>query len=424
MLGVLCLFVCVIVACFVQDEVLSKIENLLSSYYGVKEELQKVSDAPDTVAAPEAKLTPVQPPSTQQNPGVSLEQKGGACKRMKMDTAVGGRAAGVTIVTQDGEQRFRDATVTEVMEAALCEDRDLHADTSIFDGVVCTETTLTSDASKVASNGWTVTKNMYTDSNKNFNSRFANSETNVCVGLSNTNVPEINPDEQSGRNVSSTRLHCSEMMSVPSKEHDGGCDSRLGAVDFGLTNNGDEVAIQNMGKVRIHDNSSTVTLNETVSLKNVMQDLNTRVTNCEEVPVQNVPEDGSKGSDLSFFFKSDFDEEIERSSSSSNTVFIPKDRSSVMKNTGDADSHKQACSSVGLVSDVSTAEIPVPGLGECVWQDADFAVEKWSKGQVKAPNGKLLQVESCQLLHMFHNLSACSWALPGYVLGSEMLIPL
>ena len=38
-----------------------------------------------------------------------------------------------------------------------------------------------------------------------------------------------------------------------------------------------------------------------------------------------------------------------------------------------------------------------------MWQDSDFAVKKWSKGQVKAPNGKVMQVISCQLIHMFLN---------------------
>jgi len=67
---------------FVQEEVLSKTENLLS-YYGVKEELQQVSKAPDTAVVPQAELPPVQSPSTQHNPGTSrgkvlcLEQKGG-----------------------------------------------------------------------------------------------------------------------------------------------------------------------------------------------------------------------------------------------------------------------------------------------------------------------------------------------------------
>ena len=75
----------------------------------------------------------------------------------------------------------------------------------------------------------------------------------------------------------------------------------------------------------------------------------------------------------------------------------------MIKNTGNTDSHKQACSSVGLVSDDSAARIYVTGLSEHVWQDADFAVEKWSKGQVKASNGKVMQVISCQLIHMFHN---------------------
>ena len=71
---------------FVQEEVVSKIENLLSSYYGVKEELQQVSKALDTAVAPQAELPPVQSPSTQHNPGtsrgkvLSLEQKSGECK--------------------------------------------------------------------------------------------------------------------------------------------------------------------------------------------------------------------------------------------------------------------------------------------------------------------------------------------------------
>ena len=119
--------------------------------------------------------------------------------------------------------------------------------------------------------------------------------------------------------------------------------------------------------------------------------------------MKNVPEDVGKGGDLSVVFNSDLDEEIECSSSSSNTVFIPKDSSSMIKNTGNTDSHKQACSTVGLVSDDSAEQIPVTGLGEHVWQDADFAVEKWSKGQVKASNGKVMQLISCQLIHTFHN---------------------
>lgn len=402
---------------FVQEEILSKIENLLSSYYGVKEDLQQMSKAADTAVAPQAELSPVHSPSTQHNPGttrgkvLSLEQKGGECKRLKMDTAVGGKGADVgVVVTEVGKERFQNSAVTELMETALHEERDLRAVDSILDSVVCNERTLTTDASKVASNGGTVTKNIYTDSNKNFNGIFANNETNVCDGLCNQSVPEMDPDEQCSRNVLSTHPCSIQLQSVPSKKYDGACYSPLEFVDFELTNDGNEAAVQNMGGVRIHNSSSTVTFNETGLSKNVMQDVNTNVTNCKEIPVQNVPEDVRRGSDLSVFFNSDFDEEIECSSSSSNTVFIPKDSSSMIKNTGNIDSHKQACSTVGLVSDDSVAQIPVTGLGEHVWQDADFAVDKWSKGQVKAPNGKVMQVISCQLIHMFHNFfRECMW---------------
>jgi hypothetical protein len=389
---------------------LSKIENLLSSYYGVKEEMQQMSEVPDTAVAPQVKLPPIQQPSTQHNPGttrgkvVNLQQEGGECKRFKVDTEVGGKAAeGGVVVTQVGKERFQNSAVTELMETVLHEERDLYADDSILDSVICNDRTLTTDASKVVSNGGTVTKNICTESNKNFNGIFANSETNVCDGLSNESVPEMNPDEQCGRNVLSTHPCSVELLSVPSKKHDGDCYSPLGFVDFRLTNDGDEAVVQNMDSVRIHSGSSTVTLNETGSLKNVMQDVNTCVTNCKEIPAQSVLEYVRKGSDLSVFFNSNFDEEIGCSSSSSNTVFIPKDSSSVTENTGNTDLHKQACSAVGLVSDVSTARIPVTGLGEHVQQDADFAVEKWSKGQAKAPNGKVMQVISCRLIHVFHN---------------------
>jgi len=57
----------------------------------------------------------------------------------------------------------------------------------------------------VVSNGATVTKTIYTDSNKKFYGIFANSESNICDGLSNQSVPEMNPDEQRGRNVLSTQ---------------------------------------------------------------------------------------------------------------------------------------------------------------------------------------------------------------------------
>lgn len=388
---------------FVQEEVLSKIENLLSSYYGVKEELQQTSKAPDT------EVPPVQSPSTQHNPGtirgkvLSLEQRGGECKRLKVDTAVGSKEADVGVVTQVGKERFQNSAVTELMETALHKERDLHADDSILDSAVCNGRTLTTDASKVASNGGTVTKNIYTDNNKNFNGIFANSETNVCDGLSNQSVPEMNPDEQCGRNVLHTQPCSAELLSFPSKKCDGDCYSPLEFVDFESINDGNEAAVQNMGGVRIHNICSSVTFNEAGLSKNVMQDVNTNVTNCKEIPVQSVPEDVRNGGDLSVFFNSDFDEEIECSSSSSNTVFIPKDSSSMNKNTGNNDSHKQACSTIGLVSDDNAAQIPVTGLGEHVWQDADFAVEKWSKGQVKAPNGKVMQVISCHLIHMFHN---------------------
>lgn len=165
----------------------------------------------------------------------------------------------------------------------------------------------------------------------------------------------MNPDEQHGRNVLSTHPSSIELLSVPSRKHDGDCYSPLEFVDFELTNDGNEAAVQNMGGVRIRNGSSTVTFNETGLSKNVMQDVNTSVANCKETPVHNVPENVRKGGDLSVFFNSVFDEEIECSSSSSNTVFTPKDSSSMIKNTGNTDSHKQACSAVVLVSDDSAA---------------------------------------------------------------------
>ena len=273
-----------------------------------------------------------------------------------MDTAVGGKEADVgVVVTQVGKERFQNSAITELMETVLNEERDLHADDGIPYSVVCNERTLTTDASKVFNNGATVTRNIYTDSNKKFYGVFANSESNICDGLSNQSVPDMNPDEQRGRNVLTTHPCSIELLSVPSRKHDGDCYSPLEFVDFELTNDGNEVAVQNMCGVGIHNGSSTVTFNDTGLSKNVMQDINTNVAYCKEIPVQNVPEDVRKGGDLSVFFNSDFDEEIECSSSSSNTVFIPKDSSSMIKNTGNTDSHKQACSTVSLVSDDSAA---------------------------------------------------------------------
>jgi len=114
----------------------------------------------------------------------------------------------------------------------------------------------------VVSNGVTVTKNIYTESNKKFYDIFANSESNICDGLSNQSVPDMNPDEQRGRNVLSTHPCSIELLSVPSRKRDGDCYSPLEFVDFELTNDGNEVAVQNMGGVRIHNGSSTVTFNQ------------------------------------------------------------------------------------------------------------------------------------------------------------------
>jgi hypothetical protein len=199
--------------------------------------------------------------------------------------------------------------------------------------------------------------------------------------------------------------------------HEGGHDPTSVAVGFKLANGGHEVAVQGVDKGRSNSNN-TRTLNESNSVTNVMQQTHTYIENSNEKPVQSVLKDVTKGDDLNFFFSSDFDDEIECcSSNNSNTVSIRNDRSSVNQNFGNTDPEKQPCSTSDLVSGViNTARIPVPSLGENVWEHADFAVEEWSKGQLKGSNGKVMQVKSWQLIY-FVSLLFCDCMC----LGNAML---
>lgn len=357
---------------FVQNEVLSKIENLLSSYYGVKEDVQQTSHAPDVTALTGGEQASVKAPTNQPNSSTSRgkvvgpELKGSECKRMKVDTALVGKEENVAFV----RERLQNSAGTELIENVSYEERDLFVDGNIFENVVHDEM-FTTNASK----GWTVTKNMCTYSNQYCDSRFASRES----------VLETNCDEQSVQNIS--HLDCNELQMVSNRMYEGGFGPPSVAADFKLTNCGDEV-VCGMGAVRSR-NSSTETLNKADSVSSVMQETHTCIANINEKPLQSDLKDVTKGGDLSSYSN----KQIELSSSSCNTVSILQDRSSLNQNFGKTDSDKQVCSTGNLVSDLTNVtRIPQPASDEDMWEAADLAMEKWSKGQVKAPNGNVLQV--------------------------------
>jgi hypothetical protein len=375
--------------------VLSKIEKLLSSYYEAKEDAGQMSHAPDTTAVPEGESASV--PSTQHITGMnrrkvdSIEQKERECKRMKMDNAVDGKAGNVAVVlTQAGKERFQNTPGTDLMESVS------HVDScadNTLESVVHNET-LTTDGSEMAGNGWTVTKNMYTDGNQNSDCRFASRETDIMpsAGHSNTSVPETNLNEQREKGDVDSHFHCNEQVLDSSKEHEYGHESTSVAVDFKVTNDGHEVGVQGVDKGGSNI-TNTETVNESDSLTNEMQKTHTYIANSIEKPVQSVLKDVIQGDDLNFFLSSDFDEEIECcSSNNSNTISVPSDGSSVNQNSGKTAPEKRPCSTSDLVSGVlNSASIPPPVSGENVLEE-DFAVA-WSKGLLKGSNGKVMQVK-------------------------------
>ncbi|PNF38564.1 hypothetical protein B7P43_G04046 [Cryptotermes secundus] len=384
-----------------EDEVLSKIEILLSSYYEVKEDPRQMSNAPDTTAVCEGESTYA--PNIQHISGMnrgkadSIEQKGREWKQLKVDTAVGGKAENVAVVlTQIGKERFLNAAGADLMESVSHEERDSCVNNKL--GNVVQAETLTS-ASEMACNGWTVTKNMYTSGNQNPDCRFASRETDIgpSVGPSNTNVPETSLNEQSEKDGHDSHLHCNELMLGSSTEHEFGHEPASAAADFELRNGEHEVEIQGMDQTR-SNSTNTRTLNELDSVTNVIQKTHTSIASSTEKSAQSVLKDVTQGDDLNFFFSSDFDEEMDCcSSNNSKIISVPSDRSSVTQNTGKTDSEKQPCLISDLVSDVTnTAAIPLPGIGEHVWDDGDFAMV-WSKGQLKGSNGKVMQGPSVLL---------------------------
>lgn len=382
---------------------LSKIEKLLSSYYEVKEDARQISNAPDTTGVSEgesAQVPNIQHISDMNGGKVdSIEQKGREWKQMNVDTAVGGKAENVAVVlTQIGKERFLNTARTDLKESVSHEERDSCVN-NVLENVVHNET-LTTSASEMARNGWTVTKNMCTNSNQNPDCRFASRKTDIgaSAGHCNTNVSETSLNEQSGKGGHDSHFHCNELMLGSRREHECGHEPTPVAVDFELTNGEHEVQILGVDKAR-SNSTNTGTLNESDSVTNVMQKTHTYIANSTEKPAQSVLKDVTQGDDLNFFFGSDFDGETECcSSNNSNTISVPNDRSSVTQNTGKADPEKQPCLTSDLVSDVTnTATIPIPSLGENVWED-DFAMV-WSKGQLKGSNGKVMQVKSCLLIY-------------------------
>lgn len=363
---------------------------MLSSYYGDKENVQQMSHAPDTSAVPEGEQASVKAPTKQHDSGmnrgkvVSLEQEGNECKRMKVDTAIVGKAENVAVViNQNDKERLQNAAGTELMGNVSYEESNLFADNSILENLACEEV-FTANESEVSSRGWTVTKNTYTNSNQYLDSRFASRES----------VRKTNCDEQTGKNEVMSHIDCNERLLVPSRTYEGGYDPLSGAVNFKLTNCGDEV-VHGMDRIRTY-NCGTETLNKDDSVSNVMQETHTYIGDINEKAVQNDLNDVTKGSDLSSYLN----KQTEFSSSSnSNTVSLPPDGSSLHQDFRKTDTDKQACSTGNLVSDlINTTRVPLPAGGEDVWEAADLAMEKWSRGQVKAPSGNVMQVKSCQLI--------------------------
>lgn len=372
-----------------QDEVLSKIENLLLSYYGVKEDVQEMLYVADTRVVPEGGSASVKKSTKQHNSGTcrgkfsSLEQTGSECKRMKVDTAIDGRAENVAVViTQSEKERLQNAAGTESLGNVLHEERDFYVDKSILENVVHDENL--TDASEMTSRGWTATKNTFSDSNQYFDSRLVNRES----------VPETSHDEESGKNGVGLHLDYNEQSKVPSRMYEDGFDPPSGVVDFELTNRGDE-AVHGMDRVKSYSCSVKV-LNKEDSVSNVMQETHIYTANIHAKPVQSDLEDLNKGSDLSVYLN----KQTEFSSSSSNnTVSVSQDRGPLNQNFGKSDADKQACSTASSVSDLTDAtRVPLPAVDEDVWEAADLAMENWSKGQIKAPSGKVMQVKSCHLI--------------------------
>jgi hypothetical protein len=359
-----------------------------------------MSHAADTTAIREGEQASVKAPTKQHNSGtnrgkvVSQEQKGSECKRMKVDTAIVGKAENIAVV----KERLQNAAGTELIGNISHQERDLFVDNSILENVVHDEM-FTTNASEIASRGWAV-KNTYTDSNQYFDSRFASRES----------VPETNPVEQSVKNALTSHLDCNELPMVQSRMYEGGNDSLSGAVDFKLTNSGYEV-VHGMGGVRSH-NSDTETLNKADSVSNVMEETQTYIGDINEKPVQSDPKDVTKGGDLTSYLNKQT--EFSRSSSN-NSVSLSQDRSSLNQNFGKTDTDKQACSTDNLVSHlINATRIPLPAVGEDVWEAADLAMEKWSKGRVKAPNGNVMQVVMSVNLVCFitSSRSECAWVVP------------
>jgi hypothetical protein len=376
--------------------VLSKIEKLLSSYYETKEDSEQMSHVPVTTVVPEGESKSVH--SVQHITGMnrrkvdSVEQKGRECKRMKVDDAVDGKAGNV-VLTQVDRERFHNTPGTDLIKNISHEERDSCSDNTL-DSIVHNET-LRTEGSEMAGNGWTVTRNMYTDGNQNCDCRFASRETDVMpnAGLSNTSVPETDLNERREKGDADSHFHCNEQMMGSSKEHEYGHESIPVAVDFKVTNDRHEVGVDGADKGGSNI-TITGTANKLDSVTNTMQKTHTYIAGSIEKSVESVLNDVTQGDDLNVFFSSDFDEEIEcRSSNNSNTISVPSDRSFVNQNTGKTAPEKRPCSTGDVVSDVrNSAAIPPPVSGGNVWEDDDFAVV-WSKGLLKGSNGKVMQVK-------------------------------
>jgi hypothetical protein len=363
--------------------VLSRIEKLLTSYYEVKEDEGQMSHAPGTTAAPGGQS--ISAPSMQCITGTNrrrvdgVEQEGMECKRMKVDNAVDDKAGSAAVaVTQIGKEMFLNAAGSDLSERVSLEERDLRTDKALES--VVHNGILQTDGSETASNEWAVTGNMCIDGSLNSDCRFANRENDIVpsAGYSDTNVPVAYLKEQEDNGKVGSHFHCDELMLGSSKEHGCGRESTSVVVDWNLTNDdGLEVGIQGADRGGSNINN-TGTLNKSDLTANIVQKTHTHIASSSEEPAQIVLEELAQGDDLNAFLSSDFDEELECcASNSSSTVSVPNDRCSVNQNTGKTNPVLGA--------------VPPPGSGENVCGDADFAVT-WSKGLLKGPNGKVMQV--------------------------------
>ncbi|XP_069679500.1 PMS1 protein homolog 1-like isoform X2 [Periplaneta americana] len=377
-----------------EDGVLSKIESMLASYYNSTDNIQQTPAQASAVEEngethqrnPDLKIC------SQENPGKGVKRmrldNGGCNDWNKSDFPLNRVQNTEVVVTELGKEIFQNEkgissvnSVTDNEKNLVMNDVEILNDENSNPENLGYNELLTTNASHVANEGWTVITNTKTDSNRVAGNEYSHRENGISID-SNVHPSNLNnqtsnkPCEPSNypsdlNNQSTNNDHCEPSVVLPCSKQ----SSTFEGNGISLHNGCKEIVNKFDGNsVNIHNTETSLD-----SVAAITNGAGETIAGCE-----NNDESGIKSNmELDTLPVLNLDDDTEFCSSiHADQVAAPVDKNSENTNYNNQMIHT---TSDAIQSHKASA------VSDDVCKAADLVMEKWSKGQLKAENGKIIQ---------------------------------